>query len=42
MKQYNDNIDIAKEKIKAYRDIGVAYGNNQPKTITTYNIRGWW
>jgi hypothetical protein len=28
------------ERIKAYRDIGVAYGNGQPKTI--YNVRGWW
>ncbi|MGV9003258.1 hypothetical protein [Flavobacterium sp.] len=30
------------ERIKAYRDIGVAYGNNQPKSIVKYNIRGWW
>jgi hypothetical protein len=29
------------ERIKAYRDIGVAYGKGQPKTIT-YNVRGWW
>lgn len=29
------------ERIKAYRDIGVAYGNGQPKTIQ-YNVRGWW
>ena len=29
------------ERIKAYRDIGVAYGNGQPKTVT-YNVRGWW
>jgi len=29
------------ERIKAYRDIGVAYGNGQPKNIT-YNVRGWW
>ncbi len=28
------------ERIKAYRDIGVAYGNNQPKTV--YNVKGWW
>lgn len=42
LKQQQDNVDIKKERIKAARDIGVAYGNNQPKTITTYNIRGWW
>lgn len=29
------------EKIAAYRAIGVAYGNGQPKTMT-YNVRGWW
>lgn len=27
--------------IKAYRDVGVAYGNGQPKSIT-YNVHGWW
>jgi len=42
LKQQQDDADITKERIKAARDIGVAYGNNQPKTITTYNIRGWW
>ncbi|MCH2023181.1 MAG: hypothetical protein MK207_11950 [Saprospiraceae bacterium] len=29
------------ERIKAIRDIGVAYGNNQPKNVT-YNANGWW
>lgn len=29
------------ERIKAMRDIGVAYGNGQPKSIT-YNVHGWW
>jgi hypothetical protein len=29
------------ELIKAYRDIGVAWGNGQPKSIR-YNIIGWW
>ena len=42
LKNQQDEIDIKKASIKAARDIGVAYGNNQPKTITTYNIRGWW
>ena len=29
------------EMIKAYRDVGVAYGNGQPKTVS-YNVNGWW
>lgn len=29
------------EMIKAYRDIGVAYGNNQPQTVS-YTTIGWW
>ena len=29
------------ERIQAIRDIGVAYGKGQPKTVT-YNVRGWW
>lgn len=41
MKQQQDNIDIQKATIKAARDIGVAYGNNQPQNVT-YNYRGWW
>lgn len=27
--------------IKAVRDIGVAFGNGQPKNVT-YNVKGWW
>lgn len=41
LKQQQDEVDIRKATIKAARDIGVAYGNNQPKSIT-YNVRGWW
>ena len=41
LKEQQDNVDIQKATIKAIRDIGVAYGNNQPKTIT-YNVLGWW
>jgi len=43
LKQWQDVVDIEKLRIKAARDIGVAYGNNQPRNI--YNvqlIRGWW
>lgn len=41
LKQQQDNVDLQKAEIKAARDIGVAYGQNQPKTITTYNVVGW-
>ena len=41
LKEQQDNVDIQKATIKAIRDIGVAYGNGQPKTVT-YNVRGWW
>jgi len=30
------------ERIQAMRDIGVAYGNGQPQTVTTNFISGWW
>lgn len=42
LKQQQDDVDIQKAEIKSARDIGVAYGENQPKTITTYNISSWW
>jgi hypothetical protein len=41
LKQQQDDVDITKATINAVRDIGVAYGNGQPKTIV-YNTRGWW
>ncbi len=37
----NQGYELENTSIKAARDIGVAYGNNQPKTVT-YNTRGWW
>ena len=42
LKQQQDDVDLQKAEIKSARDIGVAYGSNQPKTITTYNVQGWW
>jgi hypothetical protein len=39
--EHNDKVELAKKTIKAARDIGVAYGKGQPKTVT-YNVRGWW
>lgn len=38
MKQYQDGVDLESQKIKAWRDVGVAYGNGQQPTST--NI-GW-
>ena len=35
MKQHQDTIDLEKQRIDASRQIGVAYGNNQPKEKTT-------
>ncbi len=41
LKEQQDSIDLQKSVIKAARDVGVAYGNKQPKTVT-YNTRSWW
>lgn len=41
MKKYEDGVDIAKQRISAAKAVGVAYGNNQPKTVT-YNTKSWW
>jgi hypothetical protein len=29
-------------QIEAAKEIGVAYGKNQPEHIVYYNINGWW
>lgn len=42
LKQQQDNVDIQKATIKAARDIGVAYGNNQPDIRYETVIYGWW
>lgn len=41
LKKQQDEVDKRKAEIRAARDIGVAYGNNQPQTVT-YNTYGWW
>ena len=41
LKVQQDGVDISKLAISAARDVGVAYGNGQPKSIV-YNTRGWW
>lgn len=33
-------IEIRKSAVQAARDVGVAYGKNQPNTV--YNVRGWY
>lgn len=43
LKEQQDEVDIRKATINASRDIGVAYGNNQPRVIYNYRtIRTWW
>ena len=39
--KFESEIGLKKDLIKAYRDVGVAYGKGQPKSVT-YNVRGWW
>lgn len=34
-------VNLQRDAIKAYRDVGVAYGKGQPKSVT-YNVNGWW
>ena len=34
-------LGLEQQRIKAIRDIGVAWGNGQPKSVT-YNVGGWW
>lgn len=42
LKRWQDVVDIEKLRIKAARDIGVAYGNHQPRYIYDIRIiRGW-
>lgn len=41
MKQQQDNVDVRKAEIESARAIGVAYGENQPKSVV-YNYRSWW
>ncbi len=40
LKKQQDDVDIEKARIRAARDVGVAYGENQPDVV--YNISGWW
>lgn len=40
VQRQKDNVALQKAEIKAIRDIGVAFGNNQKPV--TYNIKTWW
>lgn len=42
LKQQQDSVDIEKAYIKAARDIGVAYGENQPDVVYETNVILWW
>lgn len=42
MKQYEDKQKFKQSIVDACRDIGVAFGKNQPENIVTTVIRGWW
>ena len=44
LRQYEDGVEIEKAIISAARDIGVAYGNNQPDVIYNYEstVLLWW
>lgn len=42
MKQYDDNQANKRSMIKACRDVGMAWANNQPQSIVKNIIRGWW
>jgi hypothetical protein len=43
LKEQQDDVDITKSRIKSARDIGVAYGKNQPQTkVVVYKVNGWW
>jgi hypothetical protein len=41
VQKQRDEKDVKMANIKAARDVGVAYGNNQPKEIVTYKVYGW-
>lgn len=34
VRQYNDNVQTQRMRLKAYRDVAVAYAENQPKVVT--------
>ena len=41
-KQYEDSLDYKRSIVKACREVGMAWANNQPQSIVKNIIRGWW
>ena len=41
-KQYEDSLDYKRSIVKACREVGMAWVNNQPQSIVKNIIRGWW
>lgn len=39
LKQWNDRVSLESQRINAYREVGVAYGNHQPQNV--YHFKGW-
>lgn len=42
MKAYDDAVDIRKQEVSAWREVGVAYGQNQQPSTNLYKVSGWW
>lgn len=42
MKQYEDNQAFKRSIVSACRDVGVAFGKGQPRSIVRTIVRGWW
>jgi hypothetical protein len=42
LKIQQNEVELEKARIKAIRDIGVAYGNNQPDIVYETVVYGWW
>jgi hypothetical protein len=42
LKEQQDQVDLEKATIKAARDIGVAYGENQPDVVYETAVYLWW
>ncbi len=42
MKAYDDAVDIRKQEVSAWREVGVAYGQNQQPSTHLYKVSGWW
>lgn len=42
MKAYDNAVDIRKQEVSAWREVGVAYGQNQQPSTNLYKVSGWW